>query len=282
MISLEEFDRAQLLLGIRGQPRPKTKRLPYTGIIQCGDCGGMVTAEEKIKFNKAKNTTKRYIYHHCTRRKKDIPCYQKAVSHTDLSDQIAQKLDKITLHEDFFHWAIEVLKEQNQLEVHDRDTILKNQQSNYQKIIQSINNLINIYVSPENIDRSLLSDEEYKNQKNNLVREKSRLEGELKNIGERVNDWVELSEKTFHFATYAKIWFEKGDFETKTDILRALGQNFVLLNGKLTIELQEPYLMIKNALEKVSNENSMLEPNNIGLEITKKPNFEADLAVWSG
>lgn len=45
MITLEEFDRVQTLLGRKGRPRPKTHSFTYTGMIHCGACGLAVTAE---------------------------------------------------------------------------------------------------------------------------------------------------------------------------------------------------------------------------------------------
>ena len=49
MITREEFDRAQIILGRKGKPRPQKYRFPFTGIIKCGTCGCMVTAEHKLK-----------------------------------------------------------------------------------------------------------------------------------------------------------------------------------------------------------------------------------------
>src|ERR1035437_2433584 len=46
MITLEEFDRVQILLGREGRPRPKTHDFPFTGIIRCGECGSAITALE--------------------------------------------------------------------------------------------------------------------------------------------------------------------------------------------------------------------------------------------
>lgn len=49
MITAEEYDRAQLILGRRGKPRPHTHKFAFTGLMKCGVCGGMITAEEKVK-----------------------------------------------------------------------------------------------------------------------------------------------------------------------------------------------------------------------------------------
>ena len=144
MITKEEFDRAQAILGANGKPRPKNKRLPFNGIIKCGECDGMITSEEKFKKIKSTGNIKSYLYHHCTKRKKDIKCNQKTIRHEELKKQIEEYLDSFTIPPDFLRWAVEVLNEQNEIEIQDRDTILDNLQKNYNTCVKSIDNLIQL------------------------------------------------------------------------------------------------------------------------------------------
>jgi len=46
-LTIEEFDRVQHLLGLKGRPRPKTHLFAFTGMIRCGECGLSVVAEER-------------------------------------------------------------------------------------------------------------------------------------------------------------------------------------------------------------------------------------------
>ncbi len=47
MITPEKYDKVQILLGRKGRPRPKKYNFAFRGLIRCGECGAMVTAEEK-------------------------------------------------------------------------------------------------------------------------------------------------------------------------------------------------------------------------------------------
>ena len=48
MITEAEYDQVQKYLGRKGSPRPRIHGIfPFTGLIHCGECQGMVTAEEK-------------------------------------------------------------------------------------------------------------------------------------------------------------------------------------------------------------------------------------------
>lgn len=282
IITKEEYDKVQALLGKKGTPRPKYKRLPFNGIIKCGECGGMITADEKLKKVKSINGIRKYIYHKCTKRKKGKKCYQKPIKHEDLKAQIDDYLSAITIPEEFLHWAIKVLNEQNQIEKTDRNTILKNLHKNHQRTIKKIDNLIQLYISPSNAERELISEDEFKEQKNALMKEKSNVEAEIQKISSRVDEWIDLTEKTFNFATYAKHHFDQGDFETKTNILRALGQNFSFKDGKLSIDLQKPFLIIKNGLNYKTLQNYRFEPMLLGEYKRKNSPSKAVISRLSG
>src|SRR6185295_10521313 len=47
MITVKEYDKAQALLGKNGRPRLQHREFAFTGLIRCGECTAMITAEEK-------------------------------------------------------------------------------------------------------------------------------------------------------------------------------------------------------------------------------------------
>ncbi len=77
MISEEHFWQVQKLLGRKGRQRPQSqKEFAFTGMIRCGECGCIVTAEEKRKIIKESGKERLYTYYHCTRRKTGVKCSQ--------------------------------------------------------------------------------------------------------------------------------------------------------------------------------------------------------------
>ena len=282
MITPEEYDHVQKLLGGHGKPRSKTKSLPFNGVIRCGECGCSITTDEKIKYVKSIKSMKSYMFHRCTKRKTGIKCFQKPISSADLQNQINQSVDSITLPENVLELALDILSEENVRESANRNILIKNQQKAFAECIKKIDNLIKLYISPANVDRELISDEEFKEQKSMLMREKSAIQRELKNLDERVNEWIELTERTFKFATYAKFWFSRADYAGKTTILRALGSDFILKDGKIAITLAKPYEIIAKNLVKISAENGTLEPSVFGLDKAKTSLLEPVSVVLSG
>lgn len=53
MITHEEYDKIQLLLGRDGRPRPQQHLFAFTGLIRCAECGCLCTAETKKKLIKS-------------------------------------------------------------------------------------------------------------------------------------------------------------------------------------------------------------------------------------
>ena len=128
MITLQEYDRVQKLLGRKGRPRPQTHKFPFTGIIRCAECGCLYTAETKTKFVKKTGLLTDYTYYHCTRRKKDVKCTQtEALKDDKLEEQIEDEINKYKIIPEFLNWALEDLNEKNDTEIEDRSKVYEMQ-----------------------------------------------------------------------------------------------------------------------------------------------------------
>src|ERR1019366_2929938 len=92
IVTLDEFDRVQELLGRPHRPRAKTRAFAFTGLIRCGECGFAVTAEEKTN-----RWGSHYTYYHCSRRRLDYRCHQPYVQVADLERQVVQFLEEIKI-----------------------------------------------------------------------------------------------------------------------------------------------------------------------------------------
>jgi hypothetical protein len=104
MVTIEEFDRVQDLLGRPRPARAKSYSFAYTGLIRCGECGFSVTAEQKQnRFGS------RYTYYHCGKRRLDYRCRQPYVSLAALENQILQHLQRIALPKKLYEWALDNL-----------------------------------------------------------------------------------------------------------------------------------------------------------------------------
>jgi site-specific DNA recombinase len=93
MITMEEYDRAQFILGRKGKPRNQIHESSYTGVITCGECGAMCTCTVKMKIVKKTGKLTPYVYYNCTKKKRDkeshkVICKQRPVTIEKLEEQI--------------------------------------------------------------------------------------------------------------------------------------------------------------------------------------------------
>ncbi len=93
--------------------------LTYRGVLQCGECGCKITAEEKTKTNKGNGKIHHWTYYHCTHYK---PCLQKGcVREEEIDSQIIALLKNISLGTHTTEWLKKRLKESHQDEIDFRN-----------------------------------------------------------------------------------------------------------------------------------------------------------------
>lgn len=274
MITLEEFDRVQQLLGNKGKPRAKTRTFAFTGLVRCGDCHGMVTAEEKTKYIKSTGETKTYTYYHCTHKK---PCPQRKVTALDrVEEQILAEASQVTIRQEFLEAALEELERDDVVEIQDRTAIHKQQMKALLDTNAELDELSKMR------RRNLIDDAEYLRQKKELSAEIKRLEELTHDTNERGAKWRQLTIDTFEFATYAKYNFEHGSLEDKRKVLIGIGSNPILKDGILTIEpnkFLEPirigYADIEAEYDKVITDEKLSTKQ-------KNERLQPVLSQWSG
>ena len=252
MITEKEYDIVQRLLGRLGRPRPQKHRFAFTGLMRCGNCGAMITAEEKIKRQKNGNVHQ-YIYYRCTKQK-DENCQQKAVELKELSEQIDNAINKLTISEKFKNWAVRYLHEIRQTQAQTHESVLKNTEREHLRLTQQLDNLLLKYSSPENMEGQLISDQQYQDLRTRLLNQKAALESNISVQNREIEEWLELSERTFNFARYAHTWFARGDMNTKRAIFACLGSHLVIKDQKIAITLRPVFKTIFEALPKAESE----------------------------
>ncbi|HAO64909.1 TPA: hypothetical protein DCQ44_02925, partial [Candidatus Taylorbacteria bacterium] len=226
------------------------------GPMKCGECGAMITAEEKVKRQKNGNIHN-YTYYHCTKRI-DPNCSQKCIEEKELEKQIAIELGKIEIPADFSQWALARLKEQNTKEIDDREKIYGSQRRGYDASVRKIDNLIDMRANQE------ITEDEFKDRKEVALAEKAKYQELLKDTDKRVENWLEVAERGFNFAEKASAIFadkENPDaLEAKKEIFATLGSDLILKDRKLSIHWDDLLFPIKSMAEEVREIKERLEP----------------------
>jgi len=258
MITKEEYDRIQEILGKKSRPRRQKHTFAYRGPINCGSCGAMITAEKKTKRQKNGNVH-HYVYYHCTK-KIDPDCSEPAIEEKDLEEQIVKALRSIQIPTDFKKWALARLKEMNKKENQHRNKMQNNQRREYDACVRKLDNLIDMRAEGE------LTSEEFLSRKQSLTLEKQRVQDLLNDTDQRVDNWLEVAEKVLNFAEKAANIFVSASKaknpELRKEIFSVLGSNLTLKDKKLLISWDDALFPLKAMAKEARATKDKLEPLN--------------------
>lgn len=240
MITMDEYELAQSILSNKSKPRKRIHNFPYTGLIKCGECGAMITAEEKHKTQKNGNYH-HYIYYRCTK-KKNRPCPLKAIKQGPLEEQITEFIKTLKVSDKFRGYVLNSLKADHNKEAEVQNQSIKSHQKAQIENKKKLDRLLELRLAEE------IDQEAYKAKKEQLQNEQTEIEKQLNKDSQRSKNWLELIEKAFDFTGYAIEIFQSDDpafIEHKKIILRTIGSNLFLKDDKLTIEPEKIFTMIK-------------------------------------
>ncbi len=276
MITLEQFDYVQKLLGAKGKPRKRGDELAYSSIMVCGECGCSVVGECREKLVKSTGTVKTYVYYHCTRKSEKRPCTQNAYTTLPaLEQQIRDELSKYTILPEFRDIALKVLRRNNKIEVKERTEIYASQQNRRKELQSKLDKLVDMRTS------DLVDDDEYRVQSSRLKAERLRIDESLRGTESRADEWMALTEKAFNFVTYAQIKFSKTtDLVVKRDILMTLGTNLVLKDGVLTVTPNDWLIPIKNGYPMLEKRYLWARTNQKATSSEREAAFSEIFSIW--
>ncbi|MFH1455316.1 MAG: hypothetical protein ABIF22_03295 [bacterium] len=130
--------------------------------------------------------------------------------------------------------------------------------------------------------RNLIDDETFIRDGDELKEKITKLKINLRDTESRAEKWLELTEKTFNFACYARKEFILGGLDKKREILSALGQNFSLKDKKIVITPNEWFVPIEKAYPALEAEYKRVELDKNLTDATRKELFAQIILTWGG
>lgn len=251
LISDEQYDRAQQLLGGLHNTRPQKDELQFItkGMLRCAKCGYAVVVERTIK--KYKNgTSKEYVYCHCSGKCKTIRCDQRnlMIPEHEALRQIGEEISKYTIDPDFYNLAIEALAEEEQKQIDKRDSRLKELRKEQDRWRSELDGLRRMRYRGE------LTDQVW------FLEESKRIQSAIENLEKNIRaadtafkDWRKYADQVFMFARYAKEDFDSGDPERMQYVMEALGTKLELLDRTVIFTPIKYLIPIKKAVSEMAS-----------------------------
>ena len=229
VLSLEEFDRVQAMLGRSDKPRRIRRSFAFTGMIRCGECGSFVTAEEKVNRHGS-----HYTYYHCTRRRIDYKCRQASTSKAALEDQIKCFLSRITISEAIYNIVLDCVRLHADATSVDAAARKSSLQLRVGRTAKSIENLTSLRI------RDLIADDEFLAQRQTLEMEQMRIREQLATC-DQAADTFEPFLALISFRRRAVEWFCNGTDEDKRLVFKTAGSNPFMKDKILSVEAKKPF-----------------------------------------
>jgi site-specific DNA recombinase len=232
MITLAQFQRVQELLGRTNRARPKTHTFAYTSLLRCGTCGGSITAERKVNRHGS-----RYVYYHCTHKKRTVLCREKCIEEAQLEYQILGFLRTLSLNPEEVKALLATIEQERVRDQHAEGGVKQSLIRALESCQRHLSNLTKLRF------RELIGDEEFVRQRAELSQEELRLKQRVQDLS--TEQWVEPSRRLFLFSNRAVFWLTHGTVDEKRLILATVGSNPTLKAKKISIDAATPFAILQ-------------------------------------
>ena len=243
IISKKLFDTAQEILKQRGKPRHKQKNEPqaFCGLIECAECGMMITAEKQ----------KGHIYYRCT--KKKIKCSQPYTREEELDRQLSSLIQKVSLRADWADKLLEMAEKDKAVSAQSVSAFVQESQNRIRAIQTKLQRLLDGYLE-QDIEREI-----YREQKAILLSAKKSLEEKMARIEKKQNDWLEPFQNWIKVASnLVKIARDSNLLEKKVAAKEIFGSNLCLASRALRGEPENQWAALSAAREMASKKAERL------------------------
>jgi site-specific DNA recombinase len=232
IVTMEEFERVQVLMGRAGKARPSKRSFAFAGMIRCGSCGYMVTAEHKKK-----PSGRSYVYYHCGKRGKERHCCEPSIEVKSLEKQIGKFIQTLSIADTVQQTLSKLISEMGNVEWIGHEPRKQSLEKTLRSLSSQISELTNLRI------KSVLTDEEFLTKRRELQHEEMGLVQQINRLGDEA-EWFEPIQDVVIFLKSAVDWFQTGDDEDKRLILKTAGSNPVLKGKILSIQANKPFIQI--------------------------------------
>jgi len=241
LISKDLYDMVQDRLSGKAPYKPRSYKLDflYKGLMQCGECGCSITAENHNK-NQKNGNHHHYTYYRCAKSKGK--CSQGYIDEKLLEKELANIFTKF--------W----LSSSQQIKLESKLKDLFKEDIEYQEGQQKTLNahLTKLQAEKKRLYRSMAIGEMddhkvYLEVKNDITQEISDIEESLSNIAQHTNDWLSQASNLLALSSNAGQIFLEGTKEEKQTLLHCVASNLYLKDKKISFNLKEPFNLLSDA-----------------------------------
>jgi len=227
LISVEIFNAVQEKLHRRNLPRPAKHKFPYRGIVTCGYCGCLMTAE--IKKGK-------YVYYHCTQSKGK--CEQPYYSQDKLSQRLLDVLEGIRMSKENASELMNLVLQDSEEVQRKRKARRIQLKAEEKRIIERMDTMYEDRVDAVITEEQWLRRDSQQNTRLQMVRE------EIARTSREASFNLEAVETTLELAQRLPELYLRKSHEERARALKIVSSNCILTAENIDPVYKEPFAAI--------------------------------------
>lgn len=191
-----------------------------------------------------------------------------------LEAQIEDIHKSIEILPEFRDWALENIKRDYHQEIEEREIFYNNLQKDLKTQELKLDNLTDALLE------NRIEKDDFDRRKLSIKKDIKTIEQQLWGMSERRDEKIQIVEEYFQFANTAVNTFNEWDVQVRRNIFNSLGQNFVLQDWILTIELHPWVQPLKDNVMELTQEYKRFETNKKGIVMGNNNTFDVFFLKW--
>ena len=257
LITKKLFDTVQKVVEDRGHSHPNVPySFPFTGLIKCGECGMMISAEQHLKYYKSIDQGQQFVYYRCSKKNKLIKCGQPYLTEDAIIPQLNDLIQKVSLSTSDYQWFMNKLTNDEHKQRSEVLAIVQEFKKDLIVINEKLSKLLDSYLD------NVVSREDYLKKKENLFSSKKTIEQRIETLEQSPNKWLEPMREFFNTALTAdKIASDNINLFQKREFLKKTGSNLTLKQRIVDCDLPEHWAALsRRPTSRKNAEGTGVEP----------------------
>ncbi|MDO8482652.1 MAG: recombinase family protein, partial [bacterium] len=256
LVSKELFDKVQYALTRKKAPHYKRHIFKFSKMIECGQCGGTVSAEIQ----------KGHIYYSC---KHNRPCTQKGMTREEEIEKSLMSVFRVfeTVTKDEAEEIYRRIRADHQLEIDYKDGALKSLNQRYSVLQRQLDILYDDRLSEK------ITPERWQEKQKVINAEQADIQAQIAIIKNEETKYFELYINILDLARRAREIYEKRSPEEKRLLLSYLFSNLVLKDKKANYSLKKSVEVFARRVQERLDAEKNFEPTEKSTKALAVPNL---------
>jgi site-specific DNA recombinase len=233
MVTREEFDRAQEILGRPGRERPTKHSFDFAGVARCGNCGSVLTGEAHVKPSGL-----RLVYYRCAGRRSGRRCTEPAIPARDLEAQTRTQLHKLSVPDVIRTHLRGLMDRTLEGESTRRAAVLETLKATMTGLRKEEENLLSLRL------RDMIDDQTFTARRQALQDHGQRMQDRLHRAESVATATTRSITALLDFAAKVDNVFASGTPVQRRAILEAVTSNLTVRARKAALEFKNPFRLI--------------------------------------